>query len=201
MPHKLRDTVNELVLSVMTDLRYEAAMTAAQSHCHSCTVPVSKVLMQRLQTYKVFTESYHVSEVQKVLRQSQTWPVKSRIEFNVSSRNPRQAQNLSMDSHRGVRGTISRYLNDGTPNPAYVIKWAGGLQSDFMTGGALSVTKEKLKHVEGLKKRYFKYYCKFSNILASQKDYTIAAYQLMLSLGVMAKGDFICVNQEVHSDY
>ena len=116
-------------------------MTAAQSHCHSCTVPVSKVLTQRLQAYNVFTESYHVSEVQKVCRQTQTWPVKSRIEYNVSSRNPRQSQNLSMDSNRGVNGTTSRYLNDGTPNPAYVVEWAGGLQVDFITGGALSVIK------------------------------------------------------------
>ena len=81
--------------------------------------------------------------------------------------NLRQAQNLSMDSHRGVRGIISRYLNDGTPNPAYMVEWAGGLQSDFMTGGALSVTKEVLKQVEGSKKGYSKYYCKFSNILAT----------------------------------
>ena len=106
-----------------------------------------------------------------------------------------------MDPHRGVRGTISRYLNDGSPNPVYVVEWPAGLQTDFMTGGALSVTKEVLKQVEGLKKGYLKYYCKFSNILASQKDYTVAAYQYMLSLGVMAKGDFICVNHEVHSDY
>ena len=131
---------NEPVLSVNTDLMYKASMTAAQSHYHSCTVPVSKVLTQRSQTYEVFTESYHVSEVQKVLRQSQTWPVKSKLEFNVSSGNPRQAQNLSIDSHRGVRGTISRYLNDGSPNPVYVVEWAGGLQVYFITGGALSVT-------------------------------------------------------------
>ena len=137
-----------------------------------------------------------MSEVQKVLRQSQTWSVKSRIEFNVSSRSPRQAQNLSMDSQRGVRGTISRYLNNSTPNPAYVVEWAAGLQTDFMTGGAFSVTKEVLKQVDGLKKGYLKYYCKFSNMLASQKDYTIAAYQYMLSLGVMAKGEFICVSEQ-----
>ena len=101
MPHELRDTTNEPVLSVMTDLRYEATMTAAQSHCHSCTVPVSKVLTQRSQTYDIFTESYHVSELQKVCRQTQTWPVKPRIEFNVSSRDPRLTQNLSMEATRG----------------------------------------------------------------------------------------------------
>ena len=170
-------------------------MTAAESHCHNCTVPVSKVLTQRSQTYKVFKESYHVSEVQKVLRQSQTWPVKPRLEFNVSSRNPRQAQNLSMDPHRGVRGTNSRYLNDGTPNPAYVVGWAAGLQTDMMTGVSISVTKEVLKQVGGLKKGYLKFYCKYSNILSSQKDYTTAVYQYVLSLGVMSKGDFICVTR------
>ena len=47
VPHELRDTANEHVLSVMSDLRYETTMTAAQSHCHSCTVPVSKVVTQR----------------------------------------------------------------------------------------------------------------------------------------------------------
>ena len=58
-----------------------------------------------------------------------------------------------------------------------------------------------VKQVEGLKNGYLKYYCKFANILASQRDYTVAVYQYMLSLGVMAKGDYICVNQDVHSDY
>ena len=58
-----------------------------------------------------------------------------------------------------------------------------------------------VNQVEGLKKGYLKYYSKLSNILASQRDYTIAVYQYMLSLEIMAKGDFICVNQDVHSDY
>ena len=35
----------------------------------------------------------------------------------------------------------------------------------------------------------------------NQNDYTKAVYQYMLSLGVMSKGDFVCVNQELHSDY
>ena len=129
-----------------------------------------------------------------MLRQSQTWLVKPRLEFNVSSRNPRQAQNLSMDPHRGVRGTNNRYINDGTPNPAYVVEWAAGLKTDKMTGGSLSVSKEVLKQVGGLKKGYLKFYCKYSNILASQKDFTTAVYQYILYLGIMAKGDFICVN-------
>ena len=65
----------------------------------------------------------------------------------------------------------------------------------------MSVTKKVVKQVEGLKKGYLKYYCKFANILASQRDYTVTVYHYMLSLGVMAKGDFICVNQDAHSDY
>ena len=47
---------------------------------------------------------------------------------------------------------------------------------------------------------YLKFYCKYSNILSNQKDYTTAVYQYMLSLGVMSKGDFVCVNQELQSD-
>ena len=135
-------------------------MPASESHCHICTVPVSKVFTQRSHTYKVFKESYHKSVVRKALRQSLTWPVKTRVEFNVSSRNPRQALHLSMDPNRGVRSTNSKYLNDGTPNPAYVVEWAAGLHTDMMTGGSLSVTKEVLKQVGGLKKGYLKFYCK-----------------------------------------
>ena len=56
-PHELRDLPNEPVLSVMTDIRYEATQTAAQNHCHRCTVHVSKVLMQRIYTYDTFTEA------------------------------------------------------------------------------------------------------------------------------------------------
>ena len=99
----------------MTDIRYEASMTASESHCHDCAVPVSKVITQRSQTYKVFKEVYHVSEVQNALRQCQTWTVKGRVEFNVNSRNPRQAKHLSMDPHIRVMSMENRYLNDGTP--------------------------------------------------------------------------------------
>ena len=97
-PHKLRDLPNEPMLSVMTDIRYEATQTAAQNRCHRCTVPVSKVLMQRSHT---FTEAYYVSDLQKVCRQTQTWPLKARIEFKVNSRNPRLSQNLSMEQPEG----------------------------------------------------------------------------------------------------
>ena len=36
------------------------------------------------------------------------------------------------------------------------------------------------------------------SILSNQKDYTVAVYCYMLSLGEMGKGDFLCVNQEQH---
>ena len=51
--------------------------------------------------------------------------------------------------------------------------------------------------VGSLKKGYLKFYCKYSNMLASQKDYTTAVYQYMLSLGVMSKGDFVCIDTEL----
>ena len=63
-------------------------------------------------------------------------------------------------THRGVRSTNSRYINDGTPDPAYVVEWAAGLQTDMMTGGSQSLTKEVLKKVEGFKKGYLKNYSK-----------------------------------------
>ena len=78
-------------------------------------------MAQRSQTYKVFREVYHVTEVQTALRECHTWTVKGRVEFNVNSRNPRVAKHLSMDPHRGVRSMENRYLNDSTANPAYVV--------------------------------------------------------------------------------
>ena len=51
------------------------------------------------------------------------------------------SQNLSTEATRGVRGTNSRYLRDGTPNSAYVVEWVGSLQVDLISGGALSVKK------------------------------------------------------------
>ena len=100
-----------------------------------------------------------------------------------------------------VRGTNSRYLRDGTPNPAYVVDWVGSVQVDIISGGALNVKKDVLKQVQGLRKSYLKYYCKFANLLASQRHYTVAVYKYMLSPGPMEKGDYICVNQDLHSDY
>ena len=63
--------------------------------------------------------------------------------------NPRLSQNLSMEATRGLRGTNSRYLRDGTPNPAYVVEWVGSLQVDLISGGALNVKKEVVKQVQG----------------------------------------------------
>ena len=45
--HELRDTANEPVSSIMRDIRYETSMTASESHCHDCAVPVSQFLAQR----------------------------------------------------------------------------------------------------------------------------------------------------------
>ena len=58
-----------------------------------------------------------------------------------------------------------------------------------------------LREFKGFKKGYFKFYCKHYNILSNQKNYTVAVYCYMLSLGDMGKGDFICVNQEQHGEY
>ena len=78
--------------------------------------------MQRSRTYNMFTEAYHL---------------KSIIDFTMNSRNPRLSQNLSMEPSRGIRGTDSRSLRDGTPNPAYVVEWVGAVQVDLISGGAL----------------------------------------------------------------
>ena len=59
--HELRDSDREQVSSILSDLRYEATMSASQSHCHDVPVPVSAVLVQRSQTSKVYREVYHVS--------------------------------------------------------------------------------------------------------------------------------------------
>ena len=94
-------------------------------------------------------------------------------------------------------------MRDGPPSPAYVVEWVGSLQVDLISGGTLNVNKEVLEKVQGLKKSYLKFYCTFANLLAPQRDYTIAVYmyKYMLTLGVMEKGDFICVNQDQHSSY
>ena len=80
----------------------------------------------------------------------------------MNSRNHRLSQNLSMEPSRGIRGTDSRSLRDGTPNPADVV--------DLISGGALNVKIGVVKQVQGLKKSYLKFYCKFANLLAFQRD-------------------------------
>ena len=66
------------------------------------------------------------------------------------------------------------------------------------TGGALLITKEVAKYIQGLKKEYSKFYGKNYNILSDQKEYTVALYRYMMYLGVMEKGDYLCVNQYRH---
>ena len=90
-------------------------------------------------------------------------------------------------------------MRDGPPNPAYVVEWVRALQVDQISGGVLNVKKEVLKRVQDLKKSYLKFYCTYANLLASQRDYTIAVYKYMLTFWVMEKGD--CVNQDQHSSY
>ena len=91
------------MLSIVTDVRYEATMTAAQNHCYRSSVPVAR----RSRTYNTFTEAYHSSEMQEEVRRSQAWNLKSRMEFTMNSRNPRLSQNLSMEATRGIRGADS----------------------------------------------------------------------------------------------
>ena len=196
--HELRDTDREPVSSILSDLRYEATMSASESHCHDVAVPVSVVLAQRSQTSKVFREVYHVSKTQSALRTCQSWMVKRKVEFNHNSRNPKIAQRLTMDPNRGIRMTEDRLLSDGTPNPGYVVEWAVGLQSDMKTGGSLLITKEVAKYIQGLKKDYCKFYGRHFNILSNQKEYTVAIYRYMMYLGVMEKGDYLCINQDRH---
>ena len=54
--------------AIAIDLNYEATMSASESHCHDVPVPVSKVLVQRSQTVKVYREVYRVSKLQSALR-------------------------------------------------------------------------------------------------------------------------------------
>ena len=103
-----------------------------------------------------------------------------------------------MDPHRSIRSTEDRLLSDDTPNPAYVVEWAAGFQSDMKTGGSLLITKEVAKSIQALKKGYCKFYAKHFNILCNQQEYTVAVHRYMLSLGLMEKGDFLCINQDRH---
>ena len=50
------------------------------------------------------------------------------------------------------------------------------LQVDLISGGPLSVKKEEFKRVQS-----------YTNLLASQRDYTVAVYKYMLTLGPMCQ--------------
>ena len=70
-PDPCRDFPDKPLLSIMTDMRQEATLTAAQNHCHIASVPVTKSLVQRSRTYDTFTEAYHSSERQEEVRRVQ----------------------------------------------------------------------------------------------------------------------------------
>ena len=196
--HELRDSEREPIGSIVADLNYEATMSASESHCHDVPVPVSKVLVQRSQTTKVYREVYKVSKLQSALRACQSWVVKKKIEFSHNSRFPKMAQRVTMDANRGTRMTQDRLLSDLTPCPGYVTEWSVAFHADMMTGGALNISKEDAKYLHDLKKITCRFYAKNYNILADQREYTLALYRYMLNLGSLVKGDFLCVNQLKH---
>ena len=103
-----------------------------------------------------------------------------------------------MDAKRGIRMTQDRLLSDLTPNPGYVVEWTVAFHADMKTGGALHISKEVAKYILDLKKNFCRFYAKHYNILADQKEYTLALYRYMLYLGAMVKGDYLCVNQFKH---
>ena len=78
------------------------------------------------------------------MRECQTWTVKGGVEFNLNSRHLRLAKHLSMDPQRGFRSKKNRYLSDGTHNPAYVVEWAVGFQTDMLTVVSLSISMRYL---------------------------------------------------------
>ena len=112
VPHSRRDIPDKPLSNIMTDGRLEATLTASQNHTHRASKPVTKTVVQRSQTYDIFTESYHTSERQQEVRREQMWNLKARLEFTASSKHPRLSQNLQMEPLRGVRGTYSRNLRD-----------------------------------------------------------------------------------------
>ena len=101
-----RELPDEPLLSIVTDVRLEATLTAAQNHCHRASVPVTKNLVQRSRTYDTFTESYLSSERQEELRRVQAWNIKARLEFTMYSKHLRPSDNLSMEPTRWSRSLI-----------------------------------------------------------------------------------------------
>ena len=73
----------------VTYLHLKATITASQNHTHRASKSVTKTVVQRSQTYDIFTESYHPSDRQEEVRRVQTWNLKARLEFTVSSKHPR----------------------------------------------------------------------------------------------------------------
>ena len=65
--------------------------------------------------------------------------MKARLEFTANSKHPRLSTNLQLEPKRGVRGSKSRNLREGTPNPAYIVEWVAAVQLDLITGGALKI--------------------------------------------------------------
>ena len=104
-----------------------------QNHCYRASVHVTNTLMQRSRMYDTFTESNISSEKQEEVRRVQAWNLKAWLEFIMNPQHPRLSQNLLMEPKRGIRGSDSRSLRDGTPNPAYVVEWAAALQVDLIS--------------------------------------------------------------------
>ena len=198
MKHELRDTELELLGSIVADLKYEATMSASESHCHDVPITVSKFLVQRSQTSKVYREVYKASKLQSSVRSCQSWVVKKKIEFSHNSRFPKMAQRVTMDVSRGTRMTQDRLLPDLTPCPGYATEWSVAFHADMMTGGALNISQENVQYLHDLKKVTCRFYAKHFNILADQRDFTLALHRYMLHLGSLVKGDFMCVNQMNH---
>ena len=57
-PHTRRDTVDQPLACIMKDGKLEATLTASQNHKNRATKGVIRQVVQRSQTYDIFTESY-----------------------------------------------------------------------------------------------------------------------------------------------
>ena len=69
-----------------------------------------------------------------------TFCVKTRLDFLSGSKFAKMANNLTLDSLRGVRAAPqSRALPDGTLSPAYMVEWMCAIQTNIQSGGRLRV--------------------------------------------------------------
>ena len=75
--HPARDTAEEPVSSLMKKIRIETARTASINHTCQARFQVSKDIVQRSQTYGVFTEVYNTSARQRELCEEVTYSVKT----------------------------------------------------------------------------------------------------------------------------